>query len=305
MSSNVEQQAVEEVCASCGITGGDDVKLRLCTACKLVKYCGVDCQKNHRPQHKKQCKKRAAEIRDDKLFKQPDESHLGECSLCCLPLPIDIKKWTIYTCCSQRICDGCAHANKQREIKQGLEQRCPYCREELPENEEEINQNKRKRAKANDPLVLLQMGMKCDREGDIEGAIQYYSKAATLGNMPAHFNLSVMYKLGEGVEKDMKKYLHHMEEAAIGGHPTARYNLGCVEYEKGRIDRAVKHFIIAANLGDDRALEAVKNGFAGGVMSKEDYEVALRGHQAAVDATKSTQREEAEKAKREGSYHTL
>jgi TPR repeat protein len=176
----------------------------------------------------------------------------------------------------------------------------------LPENEEEINQNKRKRAKANDPLVLLQMGMKCDREGDHEGAFQYYSKAATLGNMPAHFNLSVMYKLGDGVEKDMKKKIYHLEEAAIGGHPTARYNLGCVEYEKGRIDRAVKHFIIAANLGDDRALEAVKNGFAGGVMSKEDYEVALRGHQAAIDATKSAQREEAEMAKQEGrGYYTI
>jgi hypothetical protein len=29
-----------------------------------------------------------------------------------------------------------------------------------------------------------------------------------------------------------------------------------------------------------------------GVVSKEDYAAALRGHQAAVDATKSKQREE-------------
>ena len=33
-----------------------------------------------------------------------------------------------------------------------------------------------------------------------------------------------------------------------------------------------------------------------GIVSKEDYAAALRGHQAAVDATKSTQREKAEKA---------
>jgi hypothetical protein len=31
-----------------------------------------------------------------------------------------------------------------------------------------------------------------------------------------------------------------------------------------------------------------------GFVSKEDFEAALRGHQAAVDATKSKQREEAE-----------
>jgi hypothetical protein len=38
----------------------------------------------------------------------------------------------------------------------------------------------------------------------------------------------------------------------------------------------------------------VKNGFAHGLVSKEDFEAALRGHQAAVDATKSADREEAE-----------
>ena len=254
---------------------------------------------------KKDCKKRAAEIRDDNLFEQPDESHLGECSLCCLSLSLDVNKSSIYSCCSQRICDGCAHANKQREKEQGLEQKCPYCREELPETEEEINQNKRKRAKANDPLALLQMGMKCDREGDNEGAFQYYTKAAALGDIEAHFRLSFLYAEGEGVEKDPKKEIYHLEEAAIGGHPLARFNLGCVEYEKGREDRANRHFIIAAKLGLDMALEQVKKGFMDGSVSKEDFEVVLRGHQAAVDATKSAQREEAEKAEREGSYHTL
>jgi hypothetical protein len=42
-------------------------------------------------------------------------------------------------------------------------------------------------------------------------------------------------------------------------------------------------------------LDKVKQGFARGLVSKEDYASALRGHQAAVDATKSTQRDEAEK----------
>jgi DNA-binding FadR family transcriptional regulator len=55
-------------------------------------------------------------------------------------------------------------------------------------------------------------------------------------------------------------------------------------------------------LGDDKALGTVKKGFMKGLVSKEEYAAALREHQAVVDATKSQQREEAEKAGREGLY---
>ncbi len=44
-------------------------------------------------------------------------------------------------------------------------------------------------------------------------------------------------------------------------------------------------------------LNMIKDLFVKGIVSKEDYDAALRGHQAAVDATKSPEREEAEKAK--------
>ena len=79
------------MCASCGKAAVDDVKLKKC-ACDIVKYCSVDCQKNHRPQHKKACKKRLAQIRDAKLFTQNEISHLGECPICCLPLPLEMSK---------------------------------------------------------------------------------------------------------------------------------------------------------------------------------------------------------------------
>ncbi len=283
----------DEVCANCGKAEVDDVKLRKCTACKLVRYCSVDCQKNHRKQHKKACKKRAAELREETLFTQPDESDLGECPICCLPLPIDYNKHTVKSCCCKRICAGCVYANKQREIEQGLEHKCPYCREPMPKKKEEVVQNLKKRVKANDPVALFEMGRICYSEGDYEGTIQYYTKAAQLGNMEAHYNLSCMYYEGDGVEKDPKKELYHLEEAAIGGHPKARHNLGCHEDENGRYDRAMKHWIIAAKFGYDHALDMVKQGFQVGLASKEDFEAALRGHQAAVDATKSEQRDEA------------
>jgi hypothetical protein len=52
--------------------------------------------------------------------------------------------------------------------------------------------------------------------------------------------------------------------------------------------------IIAAKLGYDDALNKLKEYFAKGFVSKEDYASALRGHQVAVDATKSEQRDAAE-----------
>ena len=282
-------------CASCGIAAVDDVKLMDCTGgCDLVKYCGDNCQENHREQHEDECKKKLAEIRERDLFEQPDESHLGECPICCLPMPLDAHKSTFMGCCSKRICNGCCYANQKREIKEGLQQRCPFCREPAPKSVEESDKNVKKRIKKNDPAAMREMGKKRYDEGNYESAIEYWTKAAELGDAGAHYNLSIMYRKGQGVEKDAKEEIHHLEQASIGGHPAARNNLGCAEVVNGRYERAVKHFIIAANLGDDDSLKFVKKLYAEGHASKVDYADALRAYQAAVGETKSVEREEAE-----------
>ena len=117
MSAVESAVEADEVCANCGTAALDDVKLKKC-ACLLVQYCGVECQKNHRPHHKKACKKRLAEVRDDRLFQQPEESYLGDCPICFLPLPLDLTKSSFMSCCSKRICDGCNIANQKRELKE-------------------------------------------------------------------------------------------------------------------------------------------------------------------------------------------
>ena len=75
------------LCANCGKGEESAGDLKACTACKMVKYCNRDCQIAHRLQHKKACKKRAAELHDDALFKDPHPRE--DCPICMLPLPID------------------------------------------------------------------------------------------------------------------------------------------------------------------------------------------------------------------------
>jgi len=281
-------------CASCGIAGVDDVKLMDCNGgCDLVKYCSDVCQENHKEQHGEQCKKRLAEIRDRDLFTLPDGSCYGECPICCLPLPINVKN-VFMSCCSKWICRGCNIANQKREHEAGLENRCAFCREPFPKSEEEAGKKAMKRIKKNCPAAMTEMGKRRRNEGDYKTALEYFTKAAELGDADAHFNLSVAYWQGQGVENDMKKEVYHLEEAAIGGHPHARHNLGCEELDNGRYERAKKHFIIAANLGYQDSLNELREGYANGHASKEDYAGALRAYQAAAEAAKSPEREAAE-----------
>jgi len=60
----------------------------------------------------------------------------------------------------------------------------------------------------------------------------------------------------------------------------------------------VKHWIIAANLGCGVSIERLKFCYKHGVVSKEDFAAALRSHQAAVDATKTPQREALEESRK-------
>jgi tetratricopeptide (TPR) repeat protein len=299
--SEEEAAATDDVCASCGQAEIDDIKLKTCDGgCDLVKYCRDECQENHRPQHEEECKTRRAELRDNDLFTQPERSCHGDCPICFLPLPLDLQKTKMMSCCTKVICMGCDYANAMREYEAGLEHRCAFCREPLANSNEECDKRLMKRVKKNDPAAIYQMGYKHYHEGDYGNALEYLTKAAEMGDAFAHYQLLFMHQNGDGVEKDKKKELYHLEEAAIGGHAAARHNLGVEELKNGRFDRARKHFIIAANHGLENPLKAVRKLYANGHASKEDYAGALRGYQAAVDATKSLEREKVEEAIKNG-----
>ena len=285
-------------CAGCGIKESDTTKLKNCTACHLVKYCGVQCQKNHRKQHKKECKKRAAELRDELLFKQPESTHFGDCPICCVPLSLDHDKSSLTSCCCVYFCDGCAYANQMKGAVSRNEPLCPFCRVPYVRSVAEAERNVQKRIEAGNRDAIRQKGVEAFKVRNYGEALELLTKAANMGDIAAHHYLAGMYVAGQGVERDEKKALHLCEEAAIGGHPEARFNLGATDARHLRYDRAVKHFTIAASQGFGEALETLKEIYkeGSGLVSKEDFAKVLRAHHAAIAATKTPQREEAAKA---------
>lgn len=83
--------------------------------------------------------------------------------------------------------------------------------------------------------------------------------------------------------------------ASTAAQPVPRYTLGP---SKRKVVPLLEknpnpNWIIAAHQGEDKSLKQLKMTYTRGLVAKDDYAAALRGHQAAVDATKSPQREEA------------
>ena len=181
--ATVDEDRNVRCCASCGIKAeGDDIKLKNCTGCYLVSYCGIKCQKEHRSKHKRDCKKRAAELRDELLFKQPESSHLGDCPICSLPLSLDVTKLTVNECCSKRICNGCNYANHIREEEARCRKKCLFCREPLPNTEEEAEKLRMKRVEVNDPLALHRMGA-------VQSTREIFAVHLSIGQRPLHWEM--------------------------------------------------------------------------------------------------------------------
>ena len=195
MSKSIADDNIISLCANCGKGEESAGDLKACTACKMVKYCNRDCQIAHRPQHKKACKKRAAELHDEKLFKEPPPK--GDCPICMLLLPSLHTGFKYNTCCGKFICSGCIHAVKIRDGGVGL---CPFCRIPTPTIEEMIEQYK-KRMKVDDAEAIHDMGG-CYSEGlhglpqDRAKALELWHRAKELGSATSYHCIGNAYYVG-------------------------------------------------------------------------------------------------------------
>ena len=287
----------DEACANCGKQGSDTVKLKNCNACRLVKYCGMDCQKAHRKQHKKACKQRAAEIKDEQLYSQGLERPEGDfCPICTLAIPLPMEEHSIFVaCCMKRVCNGCVMAVDKRDI-----QKCPFCRTPKPDNEVDALAMIQARVAKKDPVAIYYLGQKyfygeLGLQKDMRKAVELYTEAAELGSIEALYRLGNMHRIGEGVEKDEVKAAESYEKAAMQGNARSRHNLGSLEGQKGIHYRAVRHFLISAKMGLKDSIEAITRAFTAGNATKEQFTQALKGYIDAVEEMKSHDRDEAKR----------
>ena len=284
----------DEACANCGKHQSDTVKLKNCTACRLVKYCGVDCQRAHRKQHKKACKKRAAELQDEQLYSQGHERPEGDsCPICTLPIPLPVQDSSFFKgCCMKLICKGCSLA----AYKRGMHD-CAFCRTPSPDSDADLLAMILARVEKRDPEAIHNLGQKyCNGsfglQKNMRRAVELWTEAAELGSIEALCHLGVTYYYGNGVQEDKTKGIQFYKKAAMQGHVQSRYNLGCDEAERGNYKRGAKHWIISAKMGCKNSIKNIKKAFMAGLATKEQYAEALKGYQDAVGEMKSHDRDE-------------
>ena len=141
---------------------GGVVSLKTCKSCMLVKYCNAKCQRNHWAKHKSDCKRRAAELRNEALFEELPRKE--DCPICFLPMPIrlvccislppatislvpiyvfasdneelvEVETEQYFTCCGKSICGGVhklsvrlgmliiVHITKQRKLEKQIKKK--------------------------------------------------------------------------------------------------------------------------------------------------------------------------------------
>ncbi|KAL7453152.1 hypothetical protein ACHAWC_004829, partial [Mediolabrus comicus] len=245
-----------EICSNCGKGEEESCNLKACGACFLVKYCSRNCQAAHRAQHKKACKKRAAELFHDKLFQVPPPRN--ECPICMIPLPVDKdngQQEIFKSCCGNFICNGCCYVmttKAQDEGKSFEETLCAYCRTREYRGDKEFIERledhmERGNGDAHMALGAIYLQGIHGLPQDVTKSNELFLKAGELGCSGGYYNLAKAYELGRGVDINKKKARHFYELAAIMGNVLARCMLAGYESESGNVPLAFKHFSISAS----------------------------------------------------------
>ena len=241
----------------------------------------------------------AADYRRNKLFLDPPPKE--DCPICMLPMPhasgaCGVGK-TYMACCGTMICSGCSKAEDGEVEKGNIKAWCAFCRVPIPTTDEENIKRVMVRCEQNDANAFYKLGL-LYRDGsmglpqDTNKSIELIIRGADLGSLEAHWSLTSTYLFGRGAEKDVKRGVHHLSFATMGGHEMARYFCGQMESQKS-MNRAMKHHMIAAKAGVDLSLKKVGEGFKAGHVTKDEYASTLRAHQASIAAMKSEQRTKA------------
>lgn len=220
----------DKFCSACGKTGDG---LKSCAGCKCVYYCGVTCQKNHRNDHKIDCKRIAKVLKNDDrnenkcidLAKAQDDGEddasslfddpppMPDCDICMVKLQIDPHMAMYMGCCGKEICCGCsydqARVSFERKEKEGKptgfdgSPPCAFCRDPMTDD----------------------VGQQIGYTGNV--GMRRMHERADKGDANSMWRIAAYYKEGlGGFPIDYSKALEFTKKAADLGHRDATHFLG-------------------------------------------------------------------------------
>jgi len=226
--------------------------------CKSTRYCNTTCQKKHWKEHRTECKRLIAEMKQKKTQKEankntaktkPPQSNGGErkenknvptepdpkkreevdeCPICLEELSKDIMQFIRMTCCGNGIHHHCA--KDLFKTKGKMKYNCILCRAKTPNTQEE-NFNylrpwvKKKKAWAMTAMAQMYKTGVGTRQNS-EMARRLYELSAEKDDAAALCNLGEMYHYALGLPQSYAKAIRYYERAAELGLLQASYNLG-------------------------------------------------------------------------------
>jgi TPR repeat protein len=174
----------------------------------------------------------------------------------------------------------------------GIIDKCSFCKAVIVlTNKERVGQIM-KRVMANDAGAIHELGCyyyngEFGLLQDRAKATELWTQAVKLGSSKAHYNLGIVYYEGA----DLKKAKFYFGAAAVAGDEEARSKLGGIERSSGNVERAVKHWMIAASSECFRAMHTLTTCLESGYISREAINTTLAAYNVSCAKMRSEARD--------------
>lgn len=117
----------------------------------------------------------------------------------------------------------------------------------------------------------VKAGVDAWQRGDFGRAVETWRKPAIAGDADAQFNLGQAYKLGRGVQIDLKQAEDWYRRAAAQGHAQAQDNYALILYQNGRKQEAMPLLATSAQRGEPRAQYVYGTELFNGELAPKDW----------------------------------
>jgi TPR repeat protein len=146
-------------------------------------------------------------------------------------LPVGANTFARLTCCGKAMHKHCDKRVKGSKMSLAQKNRCPECRQKVPDTEEEGVKQIRVWVDKGKAWAQTTLANKYKFGTGVpqsyEKAIEYLNMAIKQGDPNAMYALATSYAQGQGVAQSLETAAELNALAANRGHATAQYNLGC------------------------------------------------------------------------------